>query len=50
MKKAHLSSPIFFARKRSLGQGNVFTPVFHSVRGGWGGGQVLPSHHASLVT
>ena len=32
------------ARKRSLGQGNVFTPVYHSVhRGGW-----LPSmHHRS---
>ena len=27
---------IFTARKRSLGQGNIFTPVCHSVhRGGW---------------
>ena len=35
-----LHGPIFTARKRSLGQGNVFTPVCHSVRGGW-----LPSMH-----
>ena len=25
---------IFIARKRSLGQGNMFTPVCHSVHGG----------------
>ena len=25
---------MYFARKRSLGQGNVFTPAFHSVQGG----------------
>ena len=25
---------IFTARKRSLGQGNIFTPVCHSVQGG----------------
>ena len=37
-----LSLQIFTARKRSLGQGNVFTPVCHSVhRGGWW----LPSMH-----
>ena len=32
---------IFTARKRSLGQGNIFTPVCHSVHGGghaWQGG------------
>ena len=32
---------IFATRKRSLGQGNVFTPICHSVhgmRGGGGGG------------
>ena len=29
-------SRIFTARKRSLGQGNVFTPVCHSVHGGRG--------------
>ena len=27
---------IFTARKRSLGQGNIFTPVCHSVHGGGG--------------
>ena len=26
---------IITARKRSLGQGNIFTPVCHSVHGGW---------------
>ena len=38
------SANFITARKRSLGQGNVFTPVYHSVhRGGW-----LPSmHHRS---
>ena len=35
-KKIHKC--IFTARKRSLGQGNVFTPVFHSVHKGWGAG------------
>ena len=30
-------SQIFTARKRSLGQGNIFTPVCHSVHGLWGG-------------
>ena len=29
-----LPLPIFTARKRSLGQGNIFTPVCHSVHGG----------------
>ena len=29
-------SLIFTARKRSLGQGNIFTPVCHSVHGGGG--------------
>ena len=36
---------IFTARKRSLGQGNIFTPVCHSVhRGGgaWSGGVPCP--------
>ena len=28
---------IITARKRSLGQGNIFTPVCHSVHGGGGG-------------
>ena len=28
---------VFTTRKRSLGQGNVFTPVCHSVHGGRGG-------------
>ena len=36
---------IFTARKRSLGQGNIFAPVCHSVHGGGcllpGGGGVL---------
>ena len=31
------------ARKRSLGQGNVLTPVCHSVHGGRGSGQPPPS-------
>ena len=31
---------IFTARKRSLGQGNIFTPVCHSVQGG--GGCLVP--------
>ena len=30
----HTESYIFTAHKRSLGQGNVFTPVCHSVHGG----------------
>ena len=42
--------PIFTARKRSLGQGNIFTPVCHSVQGGAcvaGGGHVcMPGGHA----
>ena len=29
---------VITARKRSLGQGNIFTPVCHSVHGGGGGG------------
>ena len=29
-------SIIFTARKRSLGQGNIFALVCHSVHGGWG--------------
>ena len=38
------TSVIFTARKRSLGQGNVFTPVCHSVHRGSlsGGGEVCP--------
>ena len=28
------SEEMFTARKRSLGQGNIFTPVCHSVHGG----------------
>ena len=31
----HLGQPIVTACKRSLGQGNVFTPVCHSVQGGF---------------
>ena len=27
----------YYGRKRSLGQGNVFTPICHSVHGGEGG-------------
>ena len=40
--------PIFTARKRSLGQGNIFTPVCHSVQGGRGGvrGRVRTCLHA----
>ena len=43
---AFKTSVLITARKRSLGQGNIFTPVCHSVhRGGmhgcsWGGGHV----------
>ena len=40
---SHTNAIIFTARKRSLGQGNIFTPVCHSVHrgiclgpGGWG--------------
>ena len=33
---------IFTARKRSLGQGNVFTPVCHSVHGEGGEGSAHP--------
>ena len=36
---------IFTDRKRSLGQGNVFTPVCHSVHGG--GGSLHPGGSAS---
>ena len=32
----HQNCLIFTARKRSLGQGNIFTPVRHSVHGGGG--------------
>ena len=51
---------VITARKRSLGQGNIFTPVCHSVHGGgggrawlegvcgWGGGHVWPGGHAWL--
>ena len=36
---------IFTARKRSLGQGNIFAPSCHSVRGGGVPGQVpAPGH------
>ena len=36
------------ARKRSLGQGNVFTPVCHSVHGGGGRRGLCPNmHHRS---
>ena len=34
---------IFTARKRSLGEGNAFTPVSHSVHRGAGGGGVCPT-------
>ena len=37
------SIAIFTARKRSLGQGNVFTPVCHSAHGGGGGGLCMIS-------
>ena len=33
---------IITARKRSLGQGNVFTPVCQSVQGKWGSAQPIP--------
>ena len=37
---------VITAHKRSLGQGNVFTPVYHSVQGarGW----LTSAHHRSL--
>ena len=37
------SIAIFTARKRSLGQSNVFTPVCHSAHGGRGGGLCMIS-------
>ena len=33
----YLINVIFTARKRSLGQGNIFSPVYHSVHRGRGG-------------
>ena len=36
------NSFIFTARKRSLGQGNIFTPVCHSVHRGGGACVVAP--------
>ena len=36
-KKLHVFRYIFTARKRGLGQGNIFAPVCHSVHGGEGG-------------
>ena len=36
---------IITARKRSLGQGNIFTPVCHSVHGG-----VLSQHALQVVS
>ena len=36
-KRPSVTVKLFTARKRSLGQGNMFTPVCHSVRGGEGG-------------
>ena len=44
-KTAHFNVLCITARKRSLGQGNVFTLVCHSVHGG-----VSLSQHASQVT
>ena len=41
-----LDGDVFTACKRGLEQGNVFTPVCHSVHRGWG----LASQHASQVT
>ena len=38
-------STIFTAHERSLGQGNVFTPVYHSVHGG--GGWLPSMYHRS---
>ena len=34
---------IFTARQRSLGQGNVYTPVCHSVHGGGGSSVSVPA-------
>ena len=42
LQNLHFPEHIITARKRSLGQGNVFTPVCHSVHGGWGGGVSVP--------
>ena len=36
---------IITARKRSLGQGNIFTPVCHSVHRGWGLPQCMLGYH-----
>ena len=36
---------IFTARKRSLGQGNIFVPVCHSVHRGWCVSQHAPGSH-----
>ena len=40
---------IFTARKRSLGQGNIFTPVCHSVHRGGVHVWLLPGGHAWLL-
>ena len=55
IKQVHFALIIFTARKRSLGQGNIFTPVCHSVhRGGvrgcsWGACVVAPGGCAWLL-
>ena len=43
-------APLIIARKRSLGQGNIFTPVCHSVHGGlaWLGWACMVGVHAWL--
>ena len=40
---------IFTARKRSLGQGNVFTPVCHSVHSGHRSGRYVSYRNAYLL-
>ena len=44
LKKMERYVRIITARKRSLGQGNIFTPVCHSVHGG-GLPQCMPGNH-----